>query len=180
VTSYSKQVVSPGDTVLVRGQRLETVQSAKINGKPAQLTSITSGGFNVRMPAGLPAGTYDLELFGSFGTLVEKGSFTVAKKQIKRLVPGFAGDSPVMTTQVVSTIRSTLNRLPGAVTLVCTGSTSNTRVTAFDKRLATQRATRACARAKALNPELTTQIQITPASGVGPVARNIRMVLRNY
>lgn len=180
VTSYSKQVVSPGDIVQVRGQRLDTVQSARINGKTAQLTSITSGGFTLRVPAGLPAGTYDLELLGSFGTLIEKSSFTVAKKQIKRLVPGFAGDSPVMTTQVAQSIRSTLNRLPGAITLVCTGSTSNTRVTAFDERLATQRATRACARAKALNPELTTQIRISPASGVGPQARNIRMVLRNY
>lgn len=180
VTSYSKQVVTPGALVQVRGQRLETVLAAKVNGKPAQLTAITSGGFSLRVPTGLPAGTYDLELLGSFGTLIEKSSFTIEKKQIKRLVPGFAGDSPVMTTQVASTIRATLNRLPGAVTLVCTGSTSNTRVTAFDKRLATQRATRACARAKALNPELTTQIRIAPASGVGPQARNIRMVLRNY
>lgn len=180
VTNYSKRNVVPGDVIRVTGQRLDTVQSAKVNGKAAPLTAITSGAFTLKVPAGLPAGSYDLELFGSFGTLIERSPFTVAKKQIKRLVPGFAGDSPVMTTQVVSTIRSTLNRLPGAMTLVCTGSTSNTRVTPFDKRLATQRATRACARAKALKPELTTRIQIAPASGVGPVARNIRMVLRNY
>jgi hypothetical protein len=180
VTSYSKQVVTPGALVEVRGQRLETVQSAKVNGKPAQLTAITSGRFNLRIPAGLPAGTYDLELLGSFGTLIETSTFTIEKKRIKRLVPGFAGDSPVMTKAVRKAIRDTTNRLPGAVNLVCTGSTSNTRVTAFDKRLARDRATRACARAKSLIPDLTTQIRIEPASGLGPRARNIKMVLRNY
>jgi hypothetical protein len=180
ITSYSKQIVTPGAVVKVTGQLLDSVQSAKVNGKAAKLTAVTSGSLNLRVPAGLPAGTYDLELFGSFGTMLEKSAFTVARKQIKRLVPGFAGNSPVMTAPMVTSIRATLKRLPGAVTLVCTGSTSNTRVTAFDKRLATQRATKACARAKALNPELTTQIRIAPASGVGAQARNIRMVLRNY
>lgn len=180
VVDYSKRIVKPSEEVTVKGRNFELVTALRVGGQTADMSPKTSTAFVVRIPRALKAGTYDLELLGAFGTIIEKTPFTIEKKRVKRLIPGFAGDSPVMTNAVKKAIRATTNRLPGAVNLVCTGSTSNTAVTAFDKRLARDRATRACARAKILIPELTTKIRIEPASGVGPRARNIKMVLRNY
>jgi hypothetical protein len=180
VVDYSKRIVEPSEEVTVKGRNFELVTSLRVGGQTADMSPRTSTAFVVRIPRALKAGTYDLELLGAFGTIIEKTPFTIEKKRVKRLIPGFAGDSPVITNAVKKAIRATTNRLPGAVNLLCIGSTSNTRVTAFDKRLARDRATRACARAKNLIPELTTKIRIKPASGVGPRARNIKMVLRNY
>ena len=59
--------------------------------------------------------------------------------------------------------------------VVCTGYTSGTRSNSSARALARQRAKAACAVAKRLAPTSEIKIKISPASGIGPKFRSVRV-----
>lgn len=172
--------VEPGELFELQGEGLDLVQQVQVGEEKALIQSKTPKSLKFKIPRGLPAGNYDLRLFGDFGTVTEPGFFTVAKQKLKHKVFGFYGNSALLIRPLAFSIEKFLPDLPGAVRLVCVGSTSNTVATSFDVKLATQRARQACSFAKSQDPTLKTEIRINPASGLGPKARSVRLILKNY
>jgi hypothetical protein len=171
---------SAGQTFTLTGTGMNNVNQVNVGNKKAIITLKTATKLGFRLPKNLPAGTYDLSLYGSFGSMTEAKFFSVAKKKVTQIVAGFGGNSPALNEVVKAGISRTLARLGGGVTLVCNGSTSGVNVTKAAKELARDRARAACAEAKKANPSLTTKIRISPASAVGAQARNVKLVYRNY
>lgn len=171
---------SAGQTFTLTGTGMNNVNQVNVGNKKAIITLKTATKLGFRLPKNLPAGTYDLSLYGSFGSMTEAKFFSVAKKKVTQVVAGFGGNSPALNEVVNAGISRTLARLGGGVTLVCNGSTSGVNVTKAAKELARDRARAACAEAKKANPSLTTKIRISPASAVGAQARNVKLVYRNY
>jgi hypothetical protein len=159
---------------------MNAVNQVNVGDRKAIITLKTATRLGFRLPKNLPAGTYDLSLYGSFGSMTEAKFFSVAKRKIIQTVAGFGGNSPVLNAVVNTGIKRTIARLGGGVTLVCNGSTSGARVTDAARKLARDRARAACAYAKRTNPSLTTKIRISPASSVGAQARNVKLIYRNY
>lgn len=173
-------VVEARQTFTLTGSSLETTAVARIGGVKAEIVRNTELSLTVRIPRSLPAGKYDLELSGPGGTVIEQDFFIVAKKRSSRIIQGFPGNSTEMNALMKASTRSLLRTLFGQVSVICVGSTSNSIATSFDRELARKRAIEACDFVHSLNPALETSIRIKPASGLGPKARNVRLVLRNY
>lgn len=171
---------SAGQTFTLTGTGMNAVNQVNVGDRKAIITLKTATRLGFRLPKNLPAGTYDLSLYGSFGSMTEAKFFSVAKRKIIQTVAGFGGNSPVLNAVVNTGIKRTIARLGGGVTLVCNGSTSGARVTDAARKLARDRARAACAYAKRTNPSLTTKIRISPASSVGAQARNVKLIYRNY
>ena len=179
-STATRTPMRPGQNFAISGSGLAAVNEVRVGNQRATITNRSNSNLGIRMPRSLPAGVHDLTVVGTFGSVTQRGLITVKRQRITQTTIGFAGNSPVLNPQVRSGTASFLKRFPGQVSLVCIGSTSNTRVTAFDRALATQRAKRACDFAKEQNPRLQTSIRIEPASGLGPRARNVRLILKNY
>lgn len=171
---------SAGQTFTLTGSGMNNVNQVNVGDKKAIITLKTATRLGFKLPKNLRAGTYDLSLYGSFGSMTEAKFFSVAKKKVTQVVAGFGGNSPALNQVVNAGIGRTMARLGGGVRLVCNGSTSGVNVTEAAKKLARDRARAACAYAKKANPSLTTKIRISPASAVGAQARNVKLVYRNY
>ena len=180
ITSVTNRV-SPGQMVTIQGANLRNVTGVLVNSRLVNYTVRTDGSIRFRAPKSA-SGRIEVKLQNASLAISDSRTIRIQvnRKKISQTIEGFDGDSPELTNQVRSAINSFLRRLPDRVSLVCVGSTSNTRVTAFDRALATQRAKRACEFAKEQNPRLETSIRIEPASGLGPRARNVRLILKNY
>jgi hypothetical protein len=171
---------TPGKVFTISGSGLNQVDQVMLGKRKADITLKTATKLGIRIPMSLPAGSFDLTLHGSFGSKTESSFLSVAKRKAYQKVSGFGGNSPVLHAQLQSLVKSSLRKLPGRVSLVCVGSTSGSGVTRFHEILASQRAKQACNFAKKQNPSLKTSIRIKPASGIGPQARGVRLILKNY
>jgi hypothetical protein len=180
ITSLTNRV-SPGQLVTIQGANLRNVTGILVDNRLVNYTVRTDGSIRFRAPKSA-SGRIVVKLQSASSGISDSRTIRIKdnRKKISQTIEGFDGDSPELTNQVRSAISSFLRRLPDRVSLVCVGSTSNTVVTAFDRALATQRAKRACDFAKEQNPRLQTSIRIEPASGLGPSARNVRLILKNY
>jgi len=172
--------VEPRQSFTLTGSSLDSMTVATVGGVKARIVKNNANSLTVRIPKALPAGTYDLELSGSRGKVVEPNFFIVPKKRNAQVIPGFLGNSSEMTNLMKKSTRNFLRTLSGQVSMICVGSSSNTITTSFDRALATKRAREACDFARAVNPGLETSIRIRPASSLGPKARNVRLILRNH
>ena len=170
----------PGQVFTLTGSGMNNVNTVNVGSQKAVITLKTATKLGFKIPKNLPAGLHDLSLYGSFGSMTEAKFFSIAKKKIKTRALGFAGNSPALSAAQKSEMSIFLNKLPGKVTLICNGSTSSPTVTAFDRKLARDRATKACDYARELNPTLQTEIRITPAAGVGYKYRSVKLTLKNY
>lgn len=179
-SSVGSVSAQPGQVFTLTGSGMNTVNTVNVGGKKAVITLKTATKLGFKLPNNLPAGLYDLSLYGSFGSMTEAKFFSVAKKKIKQTSFGFAGNSDVLSLAIKADIRQFFGKLPGNVTLVCEGSTSGTTVTKAARKLARDRATEACEFAREINPSLKTEIRITPATGVGYKYRSVKLTLKNY
>ncbi len=68
-----------GDTVTINGQRLGSVTKVIIDGKEAELVSVTSDSFQFIIPDGLTAGTYDIQIQSSIGNLTYLDGITITE-----------------------------------------------------------------------------------------------------
>jgi hypothetical protein len=172
--------VNPGKPHTIFGNGLDGVKELLIGDQKIDISNKARDRLQFTIPKNLPAGKYRIQLVGNFGTVTRENFFEVTKKTVRQTSFGFAGNSPRLTNPIRASVRNVLSKLPGQITLVCVGSTSNLIATGFDKKLATQRAKRACNLALQINPELESEIRINPASGLGPRARSVKLILRNY
>lgn len=184
IQRYSQHVVDKGTVVKVDGKRLAGLQRAYINGKECVVTQLADNTFTITMPDGVAPGTHDLVLHGSFGVLTDKGVLTfgrssvvTTKVNLSKVFSGFAADSPVLTTDLKKRIAAFVKTATTQTKMVCIGSTSNKVVTAFDRALATKRATVTCNYAKSLKADLVTSIKITPSSATSKTARKSTIFL---
>ena len=68
-----------GETVTINGQRLGSVSRVTINGFEAEIVSTSSESFQVIIPDGLAAGTYDLKIESSLGNLTYLDGITITE-----------------------------------------------------------------------------------------------------
>ena len=186
IVAPSKRVFTEGESqaLTIEGQRFDDLESVTINGTTVKVLSSDSGSIKLDL-GGLAAGTYTINFKFKAGSLVYQDAITVKPKalptapvttpvrKMAKLVPGFDGDSAKLTSAVKANIGALLKSIPAAHSLVCTGSTSNTKITRADIALAKARATAACGYAKNLLPDLKTQTKLNPASGAAASARNV-------
>lgn len=100
------------------------------------------------------------------------GGTTTTKK-----ITGFYGDSSFVNPTVAKRIKAQL-KSPSTITAVtCTGSTSGTKATAFDKKLALARATAACKIVKSIAKSATIKVVAKPAAGNSPNARAVTLAI---
>ncbi len=184
IQRYSQHVVEKGTVVKVDGKRLAGLQRAYINGKECVVTELADNTFTITMPDGVAPGLYDLVLHGTFGVLTDKSVLTFGKAatasskvNLSKVFSGFAADSPVLTTDLKRRIAAFVKTATTQTKMVCIGSTSNKAVTAFDRALATKRATVTCNYAKSLKADLVTSIKITPSSATSKTARKSTILL---
>lgn len=93
----------------------------------------------------------------------------------KRYISTFAGNKATLTASMKRSISSWVNKLPSNAKIVCQGSTSGVRVTAFDRRLANNRAKNVCSYAASLKPGLSYKISTNPSSASRVAARHVWM-----
>ena len=70
-----------GETVTINGQRLGSVTKVIIDGKEAELVSVTSESFQIIIPEGLDAGTYDIQIQSSLGNLTYLDGITITESK---------------------------------------------------------------------------------------------------
>lgn len=99
----------------------------------------------------------------------------VVKIKSKKLITTFAGDKPTLTPKMLKTITKWVKKLPTGAEIVCQGSTSNSKITAFDKWLANKRATNVCKYARSKRSDISFSIALNPSSANKVAARHVWM-----
>ncbi len=163
--------------VIVSGLRLSLIEAITINGLPVSFLLRQTGDLALSIPA-LPAGSYDLVIRHSNGArLTHQSLFTVFDRP-SVVSPGtltpvasFTGNSFRLGLQAQQAISSTLARYQDIEKVVCVGSTSGTRATAADRRLAQRRAQETCSFVRRVLPGVAIELRSTPAMGIGPSFR---------
>ncbi|MFM6965776.1 MAG: InlB B-repeat-containing protein [Rhodoluna sp.] len=189
LTGTSAKVFTEGNgqTVTIEGRRLDDLLTALVGGVEVKVLSNSSNAIQLDLGS-LTPGVYSITLRFKAGSVTYQDAITIkpkaseatsptAHQALSVLVPGFIGDSAVLTNQLKTKIIAALARLPKANVLVCIGSTSSKSVTTNDRNLAKARAKAACAFAKRNLGGLKTSIVLNPASGVTPAARNVLLQL---
>lgn len=172
--------VKPGQTQTLTGTGLESVNTVRIGNIETSINQKSGSQIQLQIPRSLPAGKYKIELIGAFGTISQEDFLEVPRRYIAQVAAGFSMDSAKLNSALLKKITNTIASLDGATRVVCIGSTSGTIVTAEAKKVAKARAIATCSKIKALNPNLDTSTRINPASGVGPQARNTKILVYNY
>lgn len=96
--------------------------------------------------------------------------------KIKKYISTFAADKAVLTKNMRTQIAAWVKKLPKDSTITCQGSTSGSKVTAFDRRLASNRAKNVCVEATRLRSDLTYLLKLNPSSATKVSARHVWMI----
>ena len=129
---------------------------------------ITSMGLTVEAAASSPGSD------SGWSAPVAKPAEVMTKTKAARF-NNFVADSGKLTKRAKLWISRNTRSFQEVNSVVCTGFTSGVRATAATRKLAQDRATRACNLAKRIAPEATIQVRIKPATGVGPNFRSVRV-----
>lgn len=180
ITKFSKQQLPAmiANQVTLEGLRLEQVTGLRIGATQLSFTRLANGNLQVTVPA-LTAGVYDLQIiYGTGAVLTQQAAFRVgASGSVLRTLryTNFAGDRSALPRAARAGITAAFVANPGVTKVTCTGSTSGTRATASDRRLALRRAQAACNLVKQINPGVETELKTRPASGVGARFRSVTL-----
>lgn len=180
VTSFSARevVADRANSVTLDGMRLSQVTELFIGATKLTFTRSAAGQLVVSLPA-LAKGVYDLRMvYTGGGVITHQAAFTALDALVvlpsrTLLFTNFAGDGFRLPAAASRGIRSAVSSLGSASKIVCVGSTSGTRATASDRRLALRRAQEACNLAKRLVPGVVTEVRANPASGIGARFRSV-------
>lgn len=172
--------VQPGGTHTLLGIGLDTVSTVKIGNLESVISQKSRNELSLKIPTGLPAGKYKIELLGPFGTIAQENFFEVPRMQFSISATGFTPDKSLVKKAIRSRIENSVGRLNGVLRVVCTGSTSGIFPTQFSRQLARERARAACELVKSRNPEITTSIMVTPAAGLGSKFRSVNLAYFNH
>lgn len=83
VFEVSNRLVRPGDTLTLTGARLDSVTSVRVGGLAVEVRVVGSNHIELTLPAALAAGSHDLVVLSSFGTLTVQGALVVAAQATK-------------------------------------------------------------------------------------------------
>lgn len=108
----------------------------------------------------------DLTLYAQW-TAVQK------ETKLKKYIATFIGDQSFVTDSMKSVISTWVKKLPNNANITCVGSTSGRKVTAFDRKLATDRAKNVCAELVKVRPDLKYTIKANPSTSLEITARNV-------
>lgn len=182
--------IAGGTTITLTGTGFLAGATVTVGGVACTSVTVTSATeITCVTPAG-SAGSSDVVVTNSDqGTSTKAGGFKYvsptpvpptkpAVKPAAKTIAIFAGDSAVLKSAMKTEIATWLKKVPQKSALVCTGSTSGSKVTSFDKKLANQRATNVCNYAKSLRKDLTFSIKANPSSSIKDAARNVQIAVR--
>lgn len=184
ITGFSSRslVTQESSTVTLTGSRLSLVTELFIGSTKLTFTKNNLDQLVVNLPA-LATGTYDLRIIYGLGNLTHLSAFTVKDrapeplKQTSLNFTNFAGNGARLTTAARAGIESGIRQFKQVQNITCTGSTSATRITAAERRLALRRAQEACNFAKTLAPSAVIELVANPASGIGARFRSVSVVI---
>jgi hypothetical protein len=164
-------------TVNVEGLRLSQITELWIGVEKLNLTIDSSGRITMQLPA-LAAGMHNLRVIYAAGSvLVHQDAFEVSNPTpapVSTLrFTSFAGDSFRLTAASRAAISEAINARTGITKVICVGSTSGTRPTPGDRRLALRRAQEACNHAQQLIRDAQIELRANPAAGIGPRFRSV-------
>jgi uncharacterized repeat protein (TIGR02543 family) len=177
VTEFSRRelAASREAEVVIDGIRLSSVEEFWMDGKKLPFTRLLDGRIKLSIPS-LTAGTYDLKLVHSNnGILTHQDAFQVLRqsnpdlKILKTIT--FGGNSARLTPTNQRTLLGLLSSEKSVKRVICTGSTSGSRVTPLDRTLALSRARVACDAVRRAMPEVSIELRTNPSSGIGPSFR---------
>ena len=179
ITSLDRTILPSMSATKLRlsGERLDLITSLAANGLPLNYTLMSNRELIVSIPE-LAPGVYDFNIRHSGeATLTHQSAFTVSQvtgNPSTWTIRGFAGNSTKLPPRAEANIQRQLAS-QNYSKVTCIGSTSGTRATQTDRRLAIQRAATVCRVIKRILPSIEIQIQSAPASGLGPQFRNVRL-----
>lgn len=179
-TGPSSIIIAPGKSQVLVGTGLDQVSTVRIGATSIPINNKSNSTLALQVPKGLSAGKYKIELVGAFGVISQENYFEVPKSVKSITASGFNPDVAKLNATVAAKVAKATTDLSGAITVICNGSTSGLIATDFDRKLARARAISVCSAIKKANPSLATKIRISPASGLGAKARNVRISILNY
>jgi hypothetical protein len=179
ISEFSSNNLPAGKSAKVEltGLRLEQVVELWIGQEKLSFTLDPSGKIILQLPP-LTPGLHNLRLVYSGGAvLIHQDAFrisnsTPAPASTLRFT-SFTGNSFLLPQASRNLIADAISQHSNISKIVCIGSTSGTRVTAADRRLALRRAQEACSFAKRLAPDVQIELRANPASGVGSRFRSV-------
>lgn len=182
ITTAPTGLTVNGSSYTINGTLLSGIISLKVGGIAVTYTVNKDGTISFTIPAGLTFGYYDIDLITSSGTTHWSNAVHIKAPWVHsvvsagnvKTVAGFGGDSAKLTTKIKAVVKKAVL---GAKQLTCTGTTSGTKITAADKKLALARAKAVCAYAKSVIPGLVTKVVANPAIGLGALARRVELIV---
>lgn len=173
--------------VKITGRNLGGATKLVVRGIPLTVKLSTDSELIFEMPAQLLDGFADISFVTSSGSLswgnalrflpnpASLGLLTNENSKAEKYISTFAGDKASLTTKMKITIAGWVKTLPRNAVITCQGSTSGSKVTAFDKRLAFNRAENVCVDAVKRRADLTYVIKLNPSSATKASARHVWM-----
>jgi surface protein len=154
-------------------------------GADAKLFRITSGQLRfIRPPA---PGSYSVQISaldasGNSATqtvvVVVESGVVIGGKGLSQLFPGFGVDSATLTQPMRRSIERFISRNPNANTVVVTGLTQGPQVTAFDRKLARDRAKAVSSYIQKLKPGIKVTVRGKATTNPSPAKRAVRVLVR--
>ena len=173
ITKFSSNNFASGNpaNVNLEGLRLSQITELWIGDQKLSFTTDAAGRISLQLPALVP-GVHNLRVIHSGGAiLVHQDAFTVLSSAARPIssfrTPSFAGDSSRLSQTARSLIQDALESHSRITKIICTGSTSGTRPTPSDRRLALRRAEEVCNHARQLVIGAVVELRANPAAGVG-------------
>jgi uncharacterized repeat protein (TIGR02543 family) len=93
--------------------------------------------------------------------------------KLKKYIGIFIGDDAFVTYSMKSVIRAWAKKLPKDANITCVGSTSGSKVTAFDTKLATSRAKNVCAELVKVRSDVKYTLKANPSSSIKSPSKNV-------
>jgi len=181
VTSISPNQILVGASkeVKITGIYLDRATKLIVRGILITIKSNTNSEIVFEMPAQLLEGFADIAFETPNGNLTWLGALHFLpnnNSQAKQYISTFAGDKAGLTSKMRVTIAAWVKKLPQDANITCQGSTSGSKVTLFDKRLASNRAKNVCVEAKKQRSDLIYSIELNPSSATKNSARHVWMI----
>jgi ELWxxDGT repeat protein len=98
---------------------------------------------------------------------------TVQTKVVR--LTGFNSDSSVLTKKARARMTKAIKKFTAVNSVVCTGFTSGVMATTSQRKLALDRARKACRFVEKLAPDVVVKLKAAPARGTGPKFRAVRV-----
>ena len=178
--TLTPRTAAPGQSATISGPGTANILRVSVAGQSVAFTRQADGRISFAVPTGLKPGVYDVEMTLDLGQIITREKITIsgAIKTRNLLYTNFVGDRSVLPSSARSGITAALAGFKNVTKVVCIGSTSGTRATAADRRLAQQRAQAACNLVKRIRPDVVVELRTRPASGVGARFRSVTIQIQ--